>query len=367
MDISDGSKKHDDIEKKRSFIINVLYYAIITAIAFFALRYSIEWLMPFIIGFIIASMLKPLIRKLEKKIRINRKLLSALVILVFYATMGVLIGFISVKLFVSIRDVFSKLPDIYKSSIEPSIYTGFEFIVYWFSRLDPSIMQGLNDIITSFSTSLGNVISSISSGVVGIITNMLSSVPSFFVKLIFSIISSFYFAIDYDLISKFLKRQLPEKASHLLLDIKTYTLQTLLKFCKAYGIIIGITFMELSIGFLILGVDKAFTIAAIIAVLDIIPVLGVGGAIFPWALVQLIKGRFVFAIGLIVLYVIVLVVRNIIEPKVVGGQVGLHPVVMLICMFAGVKIFGVLGLFVMPVVIIILKNLNDSGKIRIFK
>ena len=113
--------------------------------------------------------------------------------------------------------------------------------------------------------------------------------------------------------------------------------------------------------------DKAFTIAAIIAVLDIIPVLGVGGAIFPWALVQLIKGRFVFAIGLIVLYVIVLVVRNIIEPKVVGGQVGLHPVVMLICMFAGVKIFGVLGLFVMPVVIIILKNLNDSGKIRIFK
>jgi len=367
MDTIDKNTNKNKTEKKRAFIINIIYYVLISAIAFLALKYSLEWLLPFITGFIIASMLKPFIKKIESKIPINKKLLAGLVVLIFYATIGVLIGFISVKLFVSIRDVFTKLPDIYKNSIEPSIYSGFEFFVYWFSRLDQGAGQGLNDIIKSFSTSLGNIITSISTGTVGLITNMLSSVPAFFVKLVFSIISSFYFAIDYDLISKFLRRQLSQKSEHLLLDIKTYTMQTILKFVKAYGIIIGVTFVELSIGFLILGVEKAFAIAALIAVLDIIPVLGVGGILFPWALTQLIKGNVTFAAGLFIIYVIVLVVRNIIEPKVVGNQVGLHPVVMLICMFTGVKIFGFLGLFIMPMIIIILKNLNDSGKIKIFK
>ena len=367
MDTIDKNTNKNNTERKRAFIINIIYYLAISAIAFLALKYGLEWMLPFIIGFIIPSMLKPVIKKIESKIPINKKLLAGLVVLVFYATIGVLIGLVSVKLFVNTRDVFAKLPDIYKSSIEPSIYSGFEFLVYWFSKLDQSAGQGLNDIIKSFSTSLGNIITSISSGTVGLITNMLSSVPSFFVKLVFSIISSFYFTIDYDLISKFLRRQLSKKAEHILMDIKTYTLQTLLKFCKAYGIIIGVTFVELSIGFLILGVEKAFTIAALIAVLDIIPVLGVGGILFPWALTQLIKGNVTFAIGLIITYIIVLVVRNIIEPKVVGSQVGLHPVVMLICMFTGVKIFGFLGLFIMPIIIIILKNLNDSGKIKIFK
>lgn len=367
MDIGNGNTNNNSIEKKRAFIINIAYYAIISAITIFAVKYSLEWMMPFIIGYIVASMLKPFIKKMEKKIRINKKLLAALVVLVFYATIGVLIGFVSVKLFVSIRDIFTKLPDIYKTSIEPSISSGFDFMLYWFSRLDQSVAQGFSDIINSFSKSLGNIITSISSGTVGFITNMLTSVPVFFVKLVFAIISSFYFAIDYDLVSKFLKRQFPEKSQNLLLDIKKYTLQTLLKFSKAYGIIIGITFTELSIGFLILGVEKAIAIAALIAILDIIPVLGVGGILFPWAITRLIKGDFVFAAGLIIIYVIVLVVRNVIEPKVVGSQVGLHPIVMLICMFTGVKIFGFLGLFIMPIIIIIIKKLNDSGKIKILK
>jgi len=78
-------------------------------------------------------------------------------------------------------------------------------------------------------------------------------------------------------------------------------------------------------------------------------------------------GEIKMAVGLAIIYVVVLVVRNIIEPKVVGDQIGLHPIVILMCMFAGVQIFGLIGLFLLPIIIIILKKLNDSGKIKIFK
>ncbi|MGB5823160.1 MAG: sporulation integral membrane protein YtvI [Proteocatella sp.] len=360
-------KSGNDIENKRAFIIKAVYYTIISIMMIATVKYSIDWLMPFIVGFTIASMLKPVIKKAQSKIKISKKFLSAMIILIFYGTIGVFIGLILVKMFVSTKEIFITLPDIYKNTIEPGIYQAFNFLVQWTSRLDPAIVQGLNDIITSFSQSLGNLISSISSGVVSLITNMLSSVPAFFVKIVFSIISSFYFAMDYDVITGFIVRQLPEEIKTSLSEVKTHTVKTLWKFGKAYGIIIGITFIELSIGFLILKIDKAFTIAALIAIMDIIPVLGVGGIVIPWAIIKFFTGEITVAAGLVVIYVFVLVVRNIIEPKVVGDQVGLHPIVMLMCMFAGVQIFGFIGLFLLPIIIIILKNLNDSGKIKIFK
>jgi len=359
--------QNNDIENKRAFIIKALYYTIISIISVATIKYSIDWLMPFIVGFAIASMLKPIIKKTQSNFKMNKKILSALIILIFYGTIGVFIGLISVKLFVSTKEIFIMLPNLYKDTIEPEIYQVFSILVQWTSRLDPAIVRGMNDIITSFSQSLGNLISSISSGVVGLITNMLSSVPAFFVKVVFSIISSFYFAMDYDIITGFIMRQLPEKIKSSISEVKSHTAKTMWKFCKAYGIIIGITFIELSIGLLILKVDKAFTIAALIAIMDIVPVLGVGGIVVPWAIIKFFTGEIKMAVGLAIIYVVVLVVRNIIEPKVVGDQIGLHPIVMLMCMFAGVQIFGLIGLFLLPIIIIILKKLNDSGKIKIFK
>ncbi|MDZ5016645.1 AI-2E family transporter, partial [Clostridium perfringens] len=152
-----------------------------------------------------------------------------------------------------------------------------------------------------------------------------------------------------------------------ILDVKDYIVGTLFKLIKAYAIIISITFIELSIGLSILKVESAITIAALIALVDILPVLGTGGVVIPWVIIEAVKGNFGLAIGLAILYVTITVIRNILEPKIVGQQVGLHPLVMLVCMFMGARIFGFLGLFILPFIVIILKNLNDSGKIHIFK
>ena len=107
--------------------------------------------------------------------------------------------------------------------------------------------------------------------------------------------------------------------------------------------------------------------AILIAVFDILPVLGSGGILVPWAVISLVTGDIFLGVGIAILYVTITVIRNIIEPKIVGRQVGLHPVVTLACMYVGTMVMGILGLFLFPVSMSILIQLNDSGKIKIFK
>ena len=355
------------VEKKREFIINVVYLIIIGAIIFITIKYALGWFLPFVIGFGIAFMLKPLINAITKKLKINRKIVAGITVLLFYATVGALLTLLSVKLFIALKEVFIKLPSIYGSTIEPLIFDLSNNVEDLLGRLDPTLVNTIEDMVLSLAESLGSIISSISSGVVSFVSSTVSMVPSFFIILIFTIISSFFFAMDYIKITNFITRQFSPKVSAILFEVKDYIVGTLFKFVKAYSIIISITFIELSIGLSILKIENAITVALLIACVDVLPVLGTGGIVIPWILIELFKGNITLAIGLTILYVTITVIRNIIEPKIVGQQVGLHPLIMLICIFLGVRLLGIIGLFALPTTVIILKNLNDTGKIKILK
>ena len=126
-----------------------------------------------------------------------------------------------------------------------------------------------------------------------------------------------------------------------------------------------ITFGELTLGLLIIGVRRPLLIAALIAIFDVFPVVGAGTILMPWSIISLIQGKGLQALGLAILYVVILVVRQFLEPKVVGKQVGLPPLVTLLCMFAGTSLFGVWGLFGLPIGAAILVNLNNDPNVPI--
>lgn len=136
---------------------------------------------------------------------------------------------------------------------------------------------------------------------------------------------------------------------------------------RAYALIMFITFVELFIGFNIIGIDKPLTAAVFIAIFDILPVLGTGGIMIPWALISLLQGHVPLAISLFVLYLVVTVIRNIIEPKIVGSQIGLHPVITLLSLFIGAQLFGIIGLFGFPITLSLLKHLNETEVVKLFK
>ena len=150
-------------------------------------------------------------------------------------------------------------------------------------------------------------------------------------------------------------------------EVKGYVSGTLIKCILSYGLIMCITFTEITIGLLLMKIPNAVLIAACIAVFDILPVLGTGGIMIPWAIISLIIGDYFIGFGLLVLYLVITVIRNIIEPKIVGHQVGLHPVITLASMLAGLNLFGIIGLFGFPITLSLLRNLNDKGVIKIFK
>jgi sporulation integral membrane protein YtvI len=197
--------------------------------------------------------------------------------------------------------------------------------------------------------------------------NTATTLPSKLVFLIITLISTFFITKDKYVIKEFIFRQLPETWGAKITTLKTDLFSALIGFLKAQLIILTITFVESFIGLSLIGVDYAFTLAIIIALVDILPVLGTGGIYVPWGIVNLALGNYGMAISLLVLYGVITVVRYMIEPKIVGKQLGIHPLATLISMFAGLKLIGVAGLILGPTTIVALKACQHAGILPKFK
>ena len=207
------------------------------------------------------------------------------------------------------------------------------------------------------------------SGVYGVVKN----IPSILIGIVIGIIAWIFFTKDYNYIVRFIQNQLPEGKKNVLFEIKQVFSKTIFKMARAYGLILLITFFELFLGFSLLsllGIMKNsyyVLIAALIAIFDILPVAGSGGVLVPWAIISLVMGNYKQAIGLIIIYILITLIRQYIEPKIVGDTLGVHPLVTLMGLYVGLKLFGVMGMFIVPLTVMTLKAFNDTGRIQLWK
>lgn len=355
------------MEKRRAFLLNFAYYAVYIAIAYVVLRYGFKYVAPFAIAFIVAFLLKRPISFFSRKLKVPRKPVALLTVLLFYLTVGSLITLLGIKLVSGIAGLMGRLPMLYETYGIPylaQVMTNLEAILY---QLDDSLVAAINGMGTQLLSSLGNMVSMLSSSVISLVSGFATSLPGFFINVVLMVISSFFIAGDYEKLTGFCINQLSEGSKAIFIQIKEYLVGTLWVCIRSYAIIMTITFTELSIGLSILKINNAILVAALIAVFDVLPVLGTGGIMIPWIVLTAIRGNFALALGLLVLYVIITVIRNIIEPKIVGSQLGLHPVVTLASMYAGVRLLGGIGLFGFPIGLSLLRYLNDHGVINILK
>lgn len=354
------------LEKRKHFIINFLYFAIVTSIVLVILKFTGKYMMPFVVGFVIAFLLKPIVRRLVSKFG-DKKWLSLIVVLAFYAFFAFLMFWLFVSVFAGIQRLAQVLPPVYNNTIYPAVIKLIDSMGGFVKNLDPEILNIIDEITSSVLNGLESVFKAISSGALNFLTKVVAAVPSLLVSIMIAIISSFFFTLDYQEIVNKTLEVLPNRVSELILDIKSGLVSVLGKYAKAYLKIMSLTFVELVIGFLIIGVDNPIGLAALIAMVDILPVLGTGGVMIPWVIVEALRANYSFAIALLVLYLIITVIRNIIEPKIVGDQIGLHPLVTLISIYVGVKLFGFAGLLGLPIAITIVKSLHDEGKINFIR
>ena len=355
------------MEKRRTFIINFLYFAIIIALAFLVLRFALTLLFPFVAALVIAYLLKRPIQLITTKTRLPRKLSAALMVLLFYVTIGTLLVLGSIRAFSYISDLVQSLPQIYLRYVSPVLTDLFGELERALLQADPSILDTVDYLWGQLMQSLRGIVSDLSLTSMEAISNLASSLPMLFIRLLLMVISTFFIAMDYEALSAFCMRQLNPKAQEVVLQIKQYVVGTLFVCIRSYALIMSITFLELAVGLTLIGIENSILIALGIAIFDILPVLGTGGIMIPWAVISVILGDYSLGLKLALLYLFITVVRNIIEPKIVGSQIGLHPVVTLVSMFAGVQLFGVAGLFGFPIGLSLLLYLNRYGTIHLFK
>lgn len=356
-----------DIETQKRFLIRIGFWVVVIFLVVLGLKYVLPLLLPFVVAFLIAALLNRPIDFFSKKLNGKRVFPAIVLTLLFYVAAAALFSFLGIRVFMFVWETVRALPQLYRNTLEPALETFFSSLEIYLDELDPTVLTALSRNIDSALGSLGSFVTNGSVRIISYISGIAAAVPGSFLNVVITIIVTFFLSIDYPKVTGFILRQLPDKAGLFINETRNYVGGTLLKCIASYALILCITFAEISLGLWVLRVPNAVLIAVCIAIFDILPVLGTGGIMIPWGIISLIMGRWVLGFGLLILYVIITVIRNIIEPKIVGHQVGLHPVVTLLSMLTGLQLFGIIGLFGFPITLSLLKNLNDRGVIHIFK
>ena len=370
------------VEKRREFLINIAFLAVILALIYVFFKYLFWVTAPFLVTFLLAIGLQKPLRKIDKKTKKKGHTFFS-ILLVILTTLIILIPLIFlVSALVSRLSEFIKYFAAQMNDL-PTFLATLENEILDFAKFLPegiykSFSNSLSNLFDSFldGSSTGLNLSSIKgtlttgiSGVYGVVKN----IPSILIGIVIGIIAWIFFTKDYNFIVRFIQKQLPEGKKNLLFEIKAVFSNTIFKMAKAYGLILLITFLELFLGFSLLsllGIMKNsyyILIAALIAIFDILPIAGSGGVLIPWALISLVMGNYKMAIGLILIYIIISVIRQYIEPKIVGDSLGVHPLVTLMGLYFGLKLFGFMGMFIVPLTVMTLKAFNDTGRIQFWK
>jgi len=356
-----------DIEKRKNFLVNTAYFGIIFLAVFAIFRYFMPMVTPFAVAFVIAYLLKRPIRFLREGLKLPGRLSAILVVVLFYGLAGAILSVVGIKLVSAVVALIGLLPKMYTTHAQPFLMDILANIEQIIAEMDPSLVGTLSEVGTRMILSVGELVSTTSVRVMAVATDVATAVPGFFIKFVLMLISSFFIAADYERLTGFCLRQLGDRGKEVFFQIKEYIAGTLLVCIRSYILIMSITFVEMSIGLTLVKINHAVLLAFCVSIFDILPVLGTGGIMIPWAILTAIRGDYRMALSLLVVYVVITVIRNIIEPKIVGSQLGLHPVVTLCSMFVGAQLFGVVGMFGFPICLSLLRHLNDHGVIRLFR
>lgn len=372
------------VAKRRDFLIDLVYVMAIIGLVYVFFKYCFSIAAPFLLSFFFAVILQRPLGWLDKKTK--NKMHSfwsiVLVLLCVAIILGPVISIIA-ALFREVGNFISflgeQLNDLptFLVTLQNEILKAIKFLpdsIY--TSVSENITQFFGNLINDFDVSkLGINMSSITSGLSNGISGVYSvvkNIPSILISVVIGVIAWILFTKDYKKVVKFIKLQLPDKHKNLLSETKKIFSSTILKMCRAYGLIMFITFCENFLGLTILnliGVMKnsyVFVIAICIAVFDILPVAGSGGILIPWSLIALVTGNVGQCVGLLILYAVITVIRQYIEPKIVGDSLGVNPLVTLAGLYFGLKLFGFMGMFIVPICVMTLKAFNDAGRIHLY-
>lgn len=346
-------------ESDKAFIyalLRIVAYAILVLLAWKIIK---RFLFPFFLAFLLSVAIRPIAKRVCRGTRLSKKVVSVMLLSLVYGVLALMLAYAVGRLYDESVEITSSLVANAKNITE-SVVGFIEKIKdlvhlgdgknseYIYSLIEKSIDKAFSELSSSVATSAAAVV---------------GRVPSAFLSFFVFLFASYYITADYETVCSCLSGFVPQSKREKLISIKEKLQSALKKVGRAYLLLFLLTFAELYLAFLLLGVQYRFTIAVVIALLDMLPAIGVGIILVPWGLFELWSGNKVLALSLLSVYLIITVVRELLEPSIMGKSLGVHPLAALISVYVGMKLLGFAGVVAAPIALTLIKAMfEDEGE-----
>lgn len=313
------------------------------------LKYILLLILPFLLGLILAALFEPIVELVTYKLKVSRtvSVVGTMVVVIG----GIITGltWMIIRAIMEIINLSYSFPS-YAEKIAVSLeYALSQARILYFALDLPANWQDF--LVKRMEQASGTILE-----VLNWSLSMLTAVPNVVLVLFFAIISSYFFSKDKDTMAQALYKLLPEKAAAFLHKMGAQAGSAILGYLRAQLILMLITMGQTLVGLYILGVDYALLITLIVGFLDLLPVLGPGLIFVPWVVIAFLMNDLRLSVSLLILYGIISIVRQLIQPKVVGDSIGIHPLETLVSLYIGLKVMGVAGLILGPILVVIIKG-----------
>ena len=340
--------------------VNIISVLITAFLCLYVLPKVLVYFMPFVIAAVIALIANPVVRFLEKKVKIVRKAGTAFVIILVIALI-VLLGYLIIgKIVEEVVNLATAAPAIWKKT-EATLGSAMGVYNIYLNKMPQSVQEWLNDATSSMGTGLSEWLSGLGEPVAKMTSSLAQNVPLVIIGIVMAILASYSFLAEREYVIRMMRKLLPGQFIRRWNIVFSSMKEAVGGYFKAQFKIMGVVYVIILIGLIILRVDNALLIGLIIALLDFLPFFGTGTVMIPWALIALFNGDYRLAVGLLITWGASQLVRQLIQPKLVGDSIGLNPIPTLLLLYVGFRALGAAGLILAVPVGVIVINLYKAG------
>lgn len=328
-------------------------------------RFLFAPLLPFLLALGTSALLEPTVQRLRRSIGLKRSFAAVVVTTALLLILGGAITLLAVRLTAELTAWSARLPEAIEAF--PSMWNdALDRIESWYNTCPTFLRTALDHFAVSLSENTPELVGKVGGLLMEKVSSLAATLPDATLFCITTVLALYFTAVNYSMILSFMKRQLPPCWQNRCRSAVQCCRSAVLKWLRSELVLILVTFAILLIGFFWMGLDFALLAAAFISLVDALPVLGTGTVLIPWSIFCFLLGNIPRALALLVLYGVALLVHSLLEPRLLAGQGNLPSIAVLLAMYLGYRFFGVTGMLTLPILLLIAKQLQDAGVIRLW-
>jgi sporulation integral membrane protein YtvI len=344
--------------EEKKWLRRAAYLAVGLALGLLCIRYLLPVVLPFLIGALIARCVDPAVRLLLRKTQSPRWVCAGACVGAFYLLLGGILWLLLRQVWRELTDLFVQLPEFVSLLAEPMARLHLQLAAVA-DRAPDGLGEALESWVERLFSGSAGWIDTLNSKVFTFATSFLSALPNAVLFLVTGVLSSFFLASQWPTVKKWLRNALPAPHRDRVAVVADRLRRAFGGWCIAQLKLMSVTFCIVTVGLFLIGVDYALLFGLLIALIDALPVFGTGTILVPWGLLMFARGQTQRGLALLLLYGTATLTRTALEPKLVGRQIGLNPLLTLLAIYSGYRFLGVWGMILFPIGALLLKQLWD--------